>query len=49
MEFFLDVLKPGAETPARSTLRDGSYIVGRGGPAKIVLPYPDVSERHAIL
>ena len=44
MDFFLDILKPRSETPVRSRLKEGSYIVGRGGPAKIRLPYADVSE-----
>ena len=35
--------------PRRRTLDDGTYIIGRGGHAKIVLPYPEISERHALL
>ena len=49
MEFNLDILRPGSDTPERRVIADGNYIVGRGGPAKIALPYPDVSERHALL
>ncbi len=30
-------------------LEDGSYMIGRGASCRIVLPFPDVSERHAVL
>jgi len=30
-------------------LEDGSYLVGRAEACRIRLPFPDVSERHAIL
>ena len=49
MAFNLDLVHPGEDMPRRRTLEDGNYIIGRGGPAKIILPYPDVSERHALL
>ena len=44
----LTILKPGHARPVSETLGDGNYIVGRGPAARIVLPYADVSERHAI-
>ena len=49
MAFYLDLVYPNEETPKRQTLAEGTYIIGRGGPAKIRLPFPDVSERHALL
>ena len=45
----LTILKSGQSQPESITLNDGNYIVGRGAAAKIKLPYPDVSERHAII
>ena len=45
----LTILKPGHARPVSETLGDGNYIVGRGPAARIVLPYADVSERHAII
>ena len=30
-------------------LEDGSYMIGRGESCRIRLPFPDVSERHAVL
>ena len=30
-------------------LADGVYLIGRGEGCRIRFPYPDVSERHAIL
>lgn len=30
-------------------LSDGTYIIGRGNACRIRLPFPDVSERHAII
>ena len=45
----LTLLKSGLSQPESITLNDGNYIVGRGAAAKIKLPYPDVSERHAII
>ena len=49
MAFNLDLVKPGEEMPRRRVLEDGTYIIGRGKAAKIVLPYPEISERHALL
>ena len=45
----LTLLKPGQSTPVTENLPDGSYFIGRGSSAKIVLAYADVSERHAVL
>jgi pilus assembly protein CpaF len=49
MAFNLDIVKPGETAPVRKLLEDGSYIIGRGNACKIQLPYPEVSERHALL
>ena len=49
MAYNLDLVNPGEEMPRRRVLEDGTYIIGRGGGARIVLPYPDISERHALL
>ena len=45
----LTLLKPGQASPATETIADGNYIVGRGKAARIILPYADVSERHALI
>ena len=45
----LTILKPGQVRPSTEALADGNYIVGRGKAARIVLPYADVSERHALI
>lgn len=49
MAFALDLVSPGESTPCRQTLEDGTYFIGRGKANKIRLPYPEVSERHALL
>jgi pilus assembly protein CpaF len=49
MAFNLDIVKPGESSPVRKVLEDGSYIIGRGNACKIILPYPEISERHALL
>ncbi len=49
MAFTLDLIKPDTAQAIRSRLDDGSYIIGRGSSCKIHLPYPEISERHAIL
>ena len=49
MAFSLDFIRPGEGTATRNTLEDGSYLVGRGTSCHIRLPFPDVSERHALL
>ena len=49
MAFALDFIRPGEGTATRNTLEDGSYMIGRGNACHIQLPFPDVSERHALL
>lgn len=49
MAFALDLVSPGESAPCRQTLEDGTYFIGRGKANKIRLPYPEVSERHALL
>ena len=49
MSFSLDFICPGDGTATRNTLEEGSYLIGRGPSCHLQLPYPDVSERHAIL
>jgi len=49
MAFSLDFIRPGEGTATRSLLQDGSYLIGRGSSCHLQLPYPEVSERHAIL
>ena len=49
MAFTLDFIRPGEGTATRNTLEDGSYLIGRGNACHIQLPFPDVSERHALL
>ena len=45
----LTLLKPGQSTPVSENLPDGNFFIGRGASARLMLPYADVSERHAIL
>ena len=45
----LTLLKPGQARPVTETITEGNYIVGRGKAARIILPYADVSERHALI
>ena len=49
MAFTLDLIKPGEGTASRYSMEDGTYVIGRGQACPIQLPYPDVSERHALL
>ena len=49
MAFTLDIIKPGEGSASRYSMEDGTYIIGRGQACPIQLPYPDVSERHALL
>ena len=49
MAFSLDFIRPGEGTATRRMLQDGSYLIGRGSACHLQLPYPDVSERHALL
>lgn len=44
---FLTTLIDGARQTRE--LKDGSYLIGRGEMCAIRLPFPDVSERHAVL
>ena len=45
----LCISKPGASAAETITLPDGAHFAGRGESCRILLPYPEVSERHAIL
>ena len=49
MAFLIDIVKPGEGTATRNHTADGSYFIGRGEACRIQLPYPDVSDRHALL
>ena len=48
-KFILDLIGPGETIPTRMDLDEGSYIVGRADSCRLCLPYPEISERHAIL
>ncbi len=49
MAFSIDVILPGAGSATRYAADDGVYLIGRGGGCRIQLPFPDVSERHALV
>ena len=49
MAFTLDLIRPGENAATRSRVEDGSYLIGRGAACRLRLPYPEVSERHALL
>lgn len=49
MEFILHLVQPGAASATTRTLQEGTYIIGRSAGARLMLPYQDVSERHALL
>ena len=49
MAFVMHLVQPGAASATTRTLSDGTYIIGRSPGARLSLPYPEVSERHAIL
>ena len=49
MAFFMDIAKPDEASAMRYKMVDGTYVVGRGESCAVRLPYPDVSERHALL
>ena len=49
MAFVLHLVQPGAASATTRTLDDGTYMIGRSAGARLMLPYPDVSERHALL
>ena len=40
---------PGSASPETMALDEGVYLVGRGELCRIRLPFPDVSERHALI
>ena len=44
-----DHLDEDVPTPKEIQLSDGQYELGREEPAQIVIPYPTVSSRHAML
>lgn len=41
--------RQGEDKPSALEIADGSFIVGRGSAAKVQLPFPDVSDRHALI
>ena len=45
----LTLLKPGESKPLSEELPDGNHFIGRRETSRIVLPYADVSERHALI
>ena len=45
----VSLIKPGQAAPETEELPDGNHFIGRNASARIVLPYPDVSERHALV
>ena len=45
----LTLLHPDNAHPITEAITDGNYIIGRSPAARILLPYPDVSERHALI
>ncbi len=49
MAFQIDIVKSDEGTATRNHAEDGSYFIGRGENCRIRLPFPDVSERHALL
>ena len=49
MAFFMDMAKPDEASATRYPMENGTYVVGRGESCTVRLPYPDVSERHALL
>ncbi len=49
MAFSLDLIRPGDGSATRYRLEDGTYLIGRGASCRLCLPYPEVSERHALL
>ena len=49
MAFAIDIIKPGEGSATRFRVKDGTYIIGRSPASRIHLPFPEVSERHALL
>ena len=47
--FAVDILRPGADVPERAVLEDGRYTIGCSERCQIVLSYPEISDRHALL
>ena len=45
----LTLLRPGESKPSSEELPDGNHFIGRRATSRIVLPYADVSECHAIV
>ena len=48
MAFSIDVILPGSDSATRYAADDGVYLIGRGEACRIRLPFPEVSERHAM-
>ncbi len=49
MAFQIDIVRSDAGTATRVRAEDGTYFIGRGESCRIQLPFPDVSDRHALL
>ena len=49
MTFAIDIIKPGEGTATRFRVQDGAYIIGRSPSSRIHLPFPEISDRHALL
>ena len=49
MAFSIDVILPGEGSATRYAADEGVYLVGRGESCRIRLPFPDVSDRHALI
>ena len=49
MAFSVDVVLPGSGSATKYAAADGVYLIGRGEACRIRLPFPEVSERHAML
>lgn len=48
MGFVLHLVKSGMPAERRQ-LEEGAYVIGRSPNSRLCLPYPEVSERHALL
>lgn len=49
MAFTIHIATQSDGTSSQFQVENGSYFIGRSTSCKICLPYPDVSERHALL
>ena len=49
MAFSVDVVLPDSGSATKYAAEDGVYLIGRGEACRIRLPFPDVSDRHAML